>query len=174
MTSELHRFNQVNTNGIVQVQIPTLATRAKAIFCQPIPVANYRNLATSSFNGHPDNARNYQFVKGSELIPSRSVALERYSQAVGATTQKRNEPLHTAELQKALVNIGQSVYSLQKISDDFSIARAFNKYGQITNLKDDSLSLRIDYNNGSAKIFNNYVFKLARLTIAQGICSVVS
>ena len=174
MTSELHRFNQVNTNGIVQIQVPTLATRAKAIFCQPIPVVNYRNLSTSSFNGYPDNARNYQFVKGSELIPSRTVALERYSQTVGATTQVRNEPLHTAELQKALVNIGQSVYSLQQIAGNFSIARSFNKYGQITNLTDETLSLRIDYNNGTSKIFNNYIFKLARLTIAQGVCSVVS
>jgi len=131
-------------------------------------------LAVSSFSGVPDNALNYQFVKGNELIPSRLVDLQRYSQVVGTSGQKKNEPLHTAELQKALVNIGASVYSLHKIADNFSIARSFNKYGQITNLADDTLSLRVDYNNGVAKLFNNYVFKLQRLTIAKGICSIQS
>ena len=174
MTSELHRYNQVNTSGVVQIQVPTVAQRAKAIFAQPIPLTNYRNLAVSSFSGVPDNALNYQFVKGNELIPSRLVDLQRYSQVVGTSGQKKNEPLHTAELQKALVNIGSSVYSLHKIADNFSIARSFNKYGQITNLADDTLSLRVDYNNGVAKLFNNYVFKLQRLTIAKGICSIQS
>jgi hypothetical protein len=175
MTNELHRFNQVNTQGIVQIQIPTLATRAKSIMCQPIPNVNFRNLSVSSFAGTPDNARNYQFVKGTELIPSRVADLERYSQVIGATTQRRNEPLHTSELQKSLVNIGSSVYSLQRIFDNFVIARSLNKYGQITDLSNDTLSLRVDYDaGGRQKVFNNYVYKLARLTISRGIVSVVS
>ncbi len=174
MTSELHRFNQVNTSGLVQVQIPTLAMRAKAVFCQPLPLASSRSLAGSSLSGAPDNARNYQFVKGSELIPSRLVNLQRYSQAIGSLGQRRNEPVHTSELQKALSNVGAAVFSLQKIADSFVIARSFNKYGQITNLADDTLSLRVDYDAGQEKIFNNYVYKLARLTIANGQVSVVS
>lgn len=175
MTSELHRFNQVNTQGLVQVQIPTLATRGKAVFCQPIPSANFRSLGTSSFSGRADGARNYQFVKGTELIPSRVAPLERYSQTVGTKGQKRNEPLHTSELQKALINIEQLPFSLQKIADSFVIARAFNKYSQITDLADETLSLRVDYDSGaSQKIFNNFVYKLARLTIRQGQVMVVS
>ena len=175
MTTELHRFNQINAQGLVQVQIPTLATRAKAVFCQPIPVANYRSLGTSSFSGRADNARNYQFVKGTELIPSRVANLERYSQVLGVNGQKRNEPLHTSELQKALTNVNVQVYSLQKIADSFSIARSFNKYGQITNLATQTLSLRVDYDNGAnQKIFNNFVYKLARMTISKGVVSVVS
>ena len=174
MTSELHRFNQVNTSGLVQVQIPTLAMRAKAVFCQPLPLSQSRSLAGSSLSGVPDNARNYQFVKGSELIPSRLVNLQRYSQAIGSLGQRRNEPVHTSELQKALSNVGSAVFSLQKIADSFVIARSFNKYGQITNLADDTLSLRVDYDAGEEKIFNNYVYKLARLTIANGQVSVVS
>ncbi len=175
LTSELHRFNQVNTQGLVQVQIPTLATRGKAVFCQPIPSANFRSLSTSSFSGRPDGARNYQFVKGTELIPSRVAPLERYSQTVGSTSQLRNEPLHTSELQKALVNIEQLPYSLQKIGDSFVIARSFNKYGQITDLAEQTLSLRVDYDSGAKqKIFNNFVYKLARLTISRGQVSVIS
>lgn len=175
MTAELHRFNQVNAEGLSQIQIPTLATRGKAVFCQPIPVANYRTLSKSSFSGVPDNAKNYQFVKGSELIPSRVVHLERYSQVVGTAGQVRNEPLHTSELQKSLANVNEPVFSLQRISDSFAIARAFNKYGQITNLADETLSLRVDYGAGaSQKVFNNFIYKLARLTVSRGNVSVMS
>lgn len=175
MTSELHRFNQVNTQGLVQVQIPTLATRGKAVFCQPIPQSHFRSLSTSSFSGRADGARNYQFVKGTELIPSRVADLERYSQTVGTSGQKRNEPLHTSELQKALINIEEPVFSLQKIAESFVIARAFNKYSQITDLASQTLSLRVDYDAGAVqKIFNNFVYKLARLTISNGQVSVVS
>jgi hypothetical protein len=174
MTSELHRYNQVNTNGLVQIQVPTLAKRAKAIISQPVPVVNFRNLQFDSFSGVPDNARNYQFVKGNELVPSRIVNLERYSQAVAQNGQTKNEPLHTAELHKALLNIEEPVFSLQKIADSFSIARSFNKYGQITDLSNETLSLRVDYNGGVQKVFNSYVFKLARLSIAKGQVSVMS
>jgi len=175
LTSELHRHNQQATAGVIQAQIPTLAQRAKSILVQPIPTGHYRALRLSSLSGVPDSAKNYQFVKGTELIPSRLVDLERYSLAVPNSAAVRNEPLHTSELQKALVNIGESVYSLQNIADNFAIARAFNKYGQITNLADDTLSLRIDYSAaGSQKILNCYVYKLARMSIAQGQVQVIS
>ena len=174
MTSELHRYNQVNTNGVVQIQIPTMAKRAKAIISQPVPVSRFRDLQFDSFSGVPDTARNYQFVKGSELVPSRSVNLERYSQTVGQNGQTKNEPLHTAELHKALLNIQEPVFSLQKIADSFAIARSFNKYGQITDLSNETLSLRVDYTGGVQKVFNSYIFKLARLQIANGQVSVVS
>ena len=174
MTTELHRYNQVNTNGLVQIQVPTLAKRAKSIMCQPVPVNNFRVLQADSFSGVADSARNYQFIKGNELVPSRIVNLERYSQAVGQNGQTKNEPLHTSELHKALLNIEEPVFSLQKIADSFSIARAFNKYGQITDLSNESLSLRVDYNGGVQKVFNTYIFKLARLTVANGVVSVMS
>ena len=74
------------------------------------------------------------------MIPSRRADLARYSQAINGTTARRSEPLHVSELQKALTNIGAQVYSLQNIHDNFVIARSFNKYGQITDLSDDTLS----------------------------------
>jgi hypothetical protein len=174
LTSELHRHNQVNTNGLVQIQIPTLATRGKACLVQPVAVSSFRTLSVSSFSGIADSARNYQFIKGSELVPSRVVNLERYSQTVGQNGQTKNEPLHTAELQKTLINIEEPLFSLQKIADSFAIARSFNKYGQITNLSNETLSLRVDYNGGVQKVFNCYIFKLARLTIANGQVSIMS
>ena len=175
ITPELHRYNQINTSGLVQSQIPTHAQRAKAVFVQTIPQAYYRVLWASGLSGVADSARDYQFVKGTELVPSRPVPLGRYSLAIGATSQIRNEPLHTSELQKALVNIGQPVYNLQRIAEHFCIARSFNKYGQITNLSDDTLSLRVDYSAaGQQKIYNQFVFKLARLTMSKGVAQVIS
>ena len=176
ITPELHRFNQVSTSGLVQSQIPTLARRGKAVFVQTIPQSSYRTLSKSGFSGVPDSAKDYQFVKGAELVPSRPVPLGRYSQAVaGASGQVRNEPLHTSELQKALINIGQPVYSLQRIAESFVLARSFNKYGQITDLSGETLSLRVDYSAaGSQKIFNQFIFKLARLTMAAGMTMIES
>ena len=176
ITPELHRFNQVSTSGLVQSQIPTLARRGKAVFVQTIPQAWYRTLSKSGFSGAADSAKDYQFVKGAELVPSRPVPLGRYSQTVSTGTgQVRNEPLHTSELQKALINIGQPVYSLQRIAESFVLARSFNKYGQITDLSGETLSLRVDYSAaGSQKIFNQFIFKLARLTMAAGMTMVES
>ena len=170
LTSELHRHNQVATSGITQDHIPTLAKRAKSLLVQPIPNDNYRSALKHSFAGVPDSARDYQFQFGSELVPSRKASLLRYSQ-----TPSKPEPLHMTELQKALINIGKPVMNLQKIDEHFLISRAFNRYGQTTDLSDETISLRVDYNSGAVqKVFNNYVFKLARIMIKRGIVSVES
>tara|TARA_R110001606_G_scaffold96883_1_gene214294 strand:- start:993 stop:2687 length:1695 start_codon:yes stop_codon:yes gene_type:complete len=171
LSCDLFRHNQSNIEGIVQAQIPTLATRGKSIICQPLPVAWYRDMSQSSLSGIPDGARNYQFIFGSNLIPSRPAELGRYSQ-----TLPRNEPLHTSEIQKALININKTVFNLQKIDEHFVIARGFNKYGQITNFSEATMSLRVDYGASASqvKIFNNFVWSLRRLTISKGMVSVMN
>lgn len=169
MGVELHRFNQVNTQGVTQVQIPTQCMRAKSLVVQPLLVSNYRTLSKSSFKGVPDDAENYQFIVSSELIPTRQVPLSRYSQAIAGTTQRRSEPLHMVEVQKAVSNIGERVFNLQKLHDHFVIARALNRYNQVSDLSDDSVSLRVEYGAaGSQKIFNSYVYKLSQLVISKG------
>ena len=45
-------------------------------------VADFRDFNKRSLSGVPDNARQYQFVYGTELIPQKNVPLQRYSQAV--------------------------------------------------------------------------------------------
>ena len=171
LSCDLFRHNQSNKQGIVQAQIPTLASRGKSVIVQPLPVDWYRDMSQSSFSGVPDHARNYQFIWGNELTPSRTVPLQRYSQ-----TLPRNEALHTNELQKGLININKLVFNLQKINEHFVIARGFNKYGQITNFGEKTLSVRIDYDASAAytKIFNSYVWSLRRLIIANGQVSVVN
>lgn len=169
MTYELYRHNQSNTTGLLQAQIPTMAKRAKAVFIHPLIASNNRNGEVSSLVGVPDNARNYEFIHGTKHFPSRLVPLSRYSVAVGATDQLRNEALHTSELQKAIVNVGEKVHNLQKIGNHFVIARSLSKYGGTMDLSDETLSVRIDYDTGAnVKLFNNYVYCIRRVMIKGG------
>tara|TARA_R110002073_G_scaffold162856_1_gene318823 strand:+ start:5122 stop:6789 length:1668 start_codon:yes stop_codon:yes gene_type:complete len=168
MTYELHRFNQANKLGLTQIQIPTLMKRAKSLFSQPLPTSSAvaRGFGHSSLTGLVDQAKNYEWVWGTQHYPSRLVPLERYSQAV-AGGENRNEALHTSELQKAIVNVNEPVRNLQQIAKHFSIPRALTKYGQVMDLSTQTLSLRVDYNAGATedKLFNNYIYGLKRLTI---------
>ncbi len=177
MTYELHRFNQANRLGLTQIQIPTLMQRAKSLFCQPLPTSNARarGFGHSSLTGLVDNAKNYEWVWGTQHYPSRLAPLTRYRQAVGGGTENRNEALHTSELQKAIVNVNEPVRNLQQIAKHFSIARALTKYGQVMDLSTNSLSLRIDYDAGAVedKLFNNYVYGLKRITINKDGVSVM-
>jgi len=179
---ELHRFNQVNTQGVTQIQIPTLAKEGKSIITVPVPVSAYRDISRSSFDGTPDEASSYQFVMGSELVPNRQVPLSRYSQSdfkagtAFPAGMRRAEPLHSVELMKSIVNIGKPVFSLQKIADHFAIGRALNRYGQITPLDDMSVSLRVEYDSAAAesKVFNSFVYKLVRVLVKDGMVMVMS
>ena len=173
LDSELHRHNQSNSTGLVQIPIPTTAMRAKSLFSVPIADTSYRSLSVSSFSGIPDNASSYQWVIGTSLIPSRVAQLSRYSQAVGTTTEKRSEAVHCSELEKALSNVGLQVRSLQRIADSFVIGRGLNLMGQITTLGDESVALRVEYPSGSVqKTFNTFIYKLSRVSIKAGVVSV--
>jgi len=169
MTYELHRANQSNNLGLTQIQIPTLVKRAKSLFTQPLPTsdANARGLGGRSFSGITDAAKSYEWIYGTTHYPSRLVPLERYSQVVGGGTEFRNEALHTSELQKAIVNVEEPVRNLHQIAKHFCVARGLSKYGQIQDLSEQTLSLRLDYNAGAteSKIFNNYIYGLRRITI---------
>lgn len=174
MSYELFRHNQANTTGLMQAQIPTLMTRAKALFSQPLATAtaSARSIKGHSFTGIPDNAQTYEFIHGVKHMPSRLAPLQRYSQTVVAGTGlSRAEALHMSELQKAIVNVGERVLNLQEITHNFAVARSLTKYGQVKDLSGETLSVRIDYLNGAEqKIFNNYVVGLRRINVSsQGV-----
>lgn len=170
LTSELHRFNQTNAVGITQIQIPTLAKRAKSLVIQPVLTSQYRDYLSRSLAGVVDFARDYQFQMGNTLVPTRKVALQRYSAPV-----PKSEPLHITEVQKALINVHRPVRSLHKVEDHFIIARGLNRYGQVTDLSDETVSLRVEYDSGaSLKLFNNFIYKLAKVTISKGVVVVDS
>jgi len=168
---ELHRVNQNNTGaGITQIQIPSLAKMAKSILIQPLSISSFRDFTTSSFTGIPDKGKDYQFQVGNELIPSRRVPLSRYSQG-----EARSEPLHLTELQKSLINAYRDVRNLHNVADHFAIGRALNRYGQFTDISDETISCRIDYDSGATqKLFNCYIFKLVDVSVEKGMVQVMS
>jgi hypothetical protein len=176
-TYTLYRHNQSNKVGLTTALIPAQQSRALSCLSQPLAVNAFRDVALSSLVGEPDNARNYQFVFGTHLIPNRVVELSRYSQQLGTGLGRtfRSDALHLSELQKAILNIGEPVRNLHKIHEHFAIGRAFTRYGQVFNLKDNSLSLRVDYENtaNQDKIFNNYIFHKRRLIINKDGVSVL-
>ena len=161
-TYELYRHNQNNIQGLQQMIIPSKMSRAKSLFSQPLAVDRFRDLGISSFQGLADSAINYEWIFGTQHYPSRLVPLSRYSQTV-----PRVEALHSSELQKAIMNVGEKVLSLQRIPDHFTIARPLTKYGQIMNVSNQTLSLRVDYSSDASitKLFNNYVYGLRRIVI---------
>ena len=176
-TYTLYRHNQSNKTGLTTCLIPAQQSRALSCLSQPLAVNAFRDVALSSLVGEPDNARNYQFVFGTHLIPNRVVELSRYSQQIGTGLGRvfRSDALHLSELQKSIQNIGEPVRNLHKIHEHFVIGRAFTRYGQVFNLKDNSLSLRVDYdsNAGQDKLFNNYIFHKRRLVINKDGVSVL-
>ena len=168
MSYELFRHNQSNTAGLFQCQIPTLMKRAKSLFSQPLSVSNSRSLASSSLSGIVDDAQNYEWIWGTNHYPSRLVPLQRYSQDKGNGTFG-SEALHISELQKAVANVNEPVRNLHLLKDHFCISRSLTKYGQVMDLSTQTLSLRVDYGNGTEqKLFNNYVYGLRRITISRG------
>ena len=161
---ELHRVNQNNATGVSQIQIPTMAKMAKSIISEPLSISAYRDFTKNSFKGLPDFARDYQWQLGNVLVPTRRVPLARYSQ-----TGAKSEPLHLVELQKALINCDKDVRNLHNVEDHFAIGRALNRYKQFTDLSEETVSLRVDYDAGaSQKVFNNYVFKLVDISVEKG------
>ena len=169
MSYELYRHNQNNVVGLQQILIPTRATRAKSLFSQPLPVTRFRTLEHSSFQGVADNATSYEWIYGTKHYPSRLAPLTRYSllSPNGNRDRFRVEALHSSELQKAILNVDEKVLSLQRIPDHFTIARGLTKYGQVMDLSQSTLSLRVDYGGTAVltKLFNNYVYGLRRLVI---------
>lgn len=164
LSYDLFRHNQNNVVGLQQILIPTRMTRAKSLFSQPLSVASFRSLGGSSFQGIADNARNYEWIHGTNHYPTRLAPLDRYSQT---GNRAKTEALHSSELQKAINNVDEKVLSLQRIPEHFSIARGLTKYGQVMDLSKQTLSLRVDYADTASisKLFNNYVYGMKRIVI---------
>ena len=75
MTSSTQRFNQSTAAGLTSNLIPCSQRRVKSVFVQPLKISEFRDLNARSLSGVPDNARQYQLVYGTELIPVKNVPL---------------------------------------------------------------------------------------------------
>ena len=133
------------------------------MFSVPLSQNDQLDIRESAFGGSIDGSQNYQYVHGGSLIPDRPIELFRYTQ-----TPARTDALHLVELEKAMVNASYGVRNLLRIPNKFLIGRAFSKYGQVYNLGDESLSLRVEYQGATKqKLFEHFVCYLKRVNISS-------
>lgn len=162
-TWTLYRFNLSTTNGLTNQLIPAVQTRAYSIMSVPLSIGDQNSIASDSFQGLTDGCQNYQYVHGGSLIPDRPINLVRYTQSPA-----RTDALHIVELEKSLVNAGYGVRNLLRVPDRFFIGRAFSKYGQIMNLANQDLSLRVEYvGSTKEKLFEHFIQSLRRVNISS-------
>ncbi len=162
-THSLYRFNLNTINGLTNQLIPASQQRAYSIFSLPLGQNSQLDITQSAFQGAVDGCQNYQYVFGGSLIPDRPIDLFRYTQ-----NPARTDALHLVELEKALINANYGVRNLLRVPSKFLIGRAFSKYGQIFNLQNESLSLRVEYQGATQqKLFEHFVCYLKRINISQ-------
>ena len=162
-TYSLYRNTLTATVGLTNSLIP--ATQTRAYSCLSVPLSNEAqiDMLADSLAGVVDNANSYQYVHKNRLIPDRPVTLRK-------TSQNFCDQLALLELEKALVNCNVATRNLQRIPERFVIGRAFSKYGQVADLENGTLTLRVEYSNLATiqKILNHYICHLSRITISQG------
>ena len=162
-TYSTHRVNLAALNGLTTQLVPATSRRAYSILSVPLFQGIQNDMSQDSFGGAIDGCQNYQYVLGGHLIPDRPISLDRYTQAV-----PKVDALHLIELEKTLVNCGYGVRNLQRVPVRFLLGRAFSKYGQVSDLSQRDLSLRIDYRGASQqKLFNHYVCHLRRMVVSS-------
>lgn len=162
-TYSTHRVNLAALNGLTTQLVPATARRAYSVLSVPLFQGIQNDMAQDSFGGAIDGCQNYQYVLGGHLIPDRPISLDRYTQA-----DPKVDALHLIELEKTLVNCGYGVRNLQRVPVRFLLGRAFSKYGQVSDLSQRDLSLRIDYRNAALpKLFNHYVCHLRRMVVSS-------
>ena len=168
-TYSLSRVNLNAVNGLTNQLIPAQTDRGYSVLSIPLSQNDQINIETDSFQGLTDGCQDYQYVLGGLMIPDRPIDLQRYSLASPHT-----DALHLIEAEKSLENCGYTVRNLQRVPERFFIGRAFSKYGQVSNLENRDLSLRVEYLGATQqKLFNHYICHLRRMIVGPNGISVV-
>ena len=162
-TYSTYRNTLTAIQGLTNSLIPATQTRAYSVLSVPLDNLAQISMISDSLAGVTDSAQSYQYVLKNKLIPDRPVSLSK-------TSNGQCDQLAILELEKALVNCNLSVRNLQRIPERFLIARSFSKYGQVADLADGTLTLRVDYSADAdiQKMMNHYVCHLSRINITQG------
>jgi len=163
-TFTVYRQNIAAIQGTAHCLIPAMETRARTVIVQPLDVATTRDMSAASFRGILDDIQGYQFIFGTKQSPSAEVDLTRLSMSPA-----KSSPIHLTENEKALVSIGQPVTSFCQSQQQLLISRAFAKYGNVSDLTTEALSLRARYGSAAskAKIFNCMVWHLRAVNISR-------
>ena len=166
-TTTQYRVNLSSTVGLTSQLIPADQRRAYSIFSVPTEQGASQQPTFSSFYDSASNQTNYQYTHRGTLIPDRVVPLTRLTQ-----DPVRVEPLHLMEIEAAIVNTGASVKRLTPVRHQFMLARAFSRHGQVYDLADGSLTLRVDYDatqgDDGPVVYSHWVNHLRTLTIGAG------
>ena len=162
-TYQLHRVNLNAVNGLTNQLIPVTTERGYSVLSVPLSQNNQINIEADSLQGLTDGCQNYQYILGGNMIPDRPIDLQRYSLA-----SPHPDALHLIEAEKSLENCGYIVRNLQRVPQRFFIGRAFSKYGQVADLNNRDLSLRVEYLGATQqKLFNHYICHLKRMVIGS-------
>lgn len=162
-TYSTYRNTLTAIQGLTNSLIPATQQRAYSVLSVPLNNSAQISMLADSLAGVVDQAQSYQYVHKNRLIPDRPVSLSKTSEGLC-------DQLAILELEKALVNCNVATRNLQRIPERFLIARSFSKYGQVADLADGTLTLRVDYSSLAAvqKMLNHYVCHLSRINITQG------
>ena len=159
---EVFRHNQASATGTTHCLVPTMSKRARSIICSPLDGAAIRDISKQSFRGIYDSAEAYQWTFGTQQMPSREVDMS------------RPQPIALFELEKALTSISKPVRCLHRAQIQQLYARAVAKYGQVADLSQAALALRVRYpaTSSISKTFTTFVWYLRRITVSSaGISS---
>ena len=164
-TYTTYRNNVFATSGLTTQNIPAQQTRAYSILSVPLATRASSDIRYDSLEALPDEASSYQFVLGNATVPDRMVDLSRTT----STTSAAISQLALLETEKAISNCGLVVRDLLNVKDKLIIGRALSRYGQVFNLADESVALRVEYPLGAreAKNFCHQICHLNRLNISK-------
>ena len=163
-TYTTYRNNVFATSGLTTQDIPAQQTRAYSILSVPLATRATSDIRYDSFQAEPDDATSYQYVLGNATVPDRMVDLSRTTTSDSAISQ-----LALLETEKAISNCGLVVRDLINVKRKLIIGRALSRYGQVYNLAEDSVALRVEYPLGArvAKNFCHQICSLNRLNISK-------
>jgi len=162
-TFNTYRHQLSSLNGATDQFIPATQTKAYSILSVPTGRNNARTLTCSAWRGEVDGSLNYQYIHNGHLIPNRPVDLARLSLTLNAVGQ-----IYINELEKSLVNCGLVVRNLYDIINNFFIARGFSKYGQVYNLTQGDLNLRVQYEGSTVpKDFFHFIQSRRQINVSQ-------
>lgn len=174
-TFSTYRNNVIDNNGVTTQLIPAISKRAYSILSLPLNNTIQRTLEESAFTPYITGQQQYQYIHSNMLIPDREVAI---NERLGVAPNYRNHgfsAVYTNEIDKALTNCGYTVRNLRNQRDFFMIGREFSKQGQVYNLHDGDLSLRIFYIGADdPRLFLHYICHLQRVNVNKMGISVVS
>jgi hypothetical protein len=119
--------------------------------------------------GEPSN---YHYIIKNIRVPNRNVSLRRIRETDLATNVVcYNEPVHSKELEDALLNNSWGVATLDRVDKAFCIGRGLSRYGHTFNARDSvgEVRLNLEYiKQPNSLLWNNFVSHLRRINVSSG------